>query len=197
MKKNCILFCERTQELLVNCLLVALVGVIYCTYSVNRFVWIRLLIGLCKNKCASLCHAANNFICRLRPVCLKFLKIRDITFNLYIIQNIFVHMSGGGWEYLCSFICLSAGVVERQSYCFVITVLLHAHSKGASVPVLCIFESTPFKDHGLWLKPMSSILQTKSAQSVWVLISLVLTAQEKLKPKDLGHSQFEDRLYWL
>ena len=46
--------------------------------------------------------------------------------------------STGGWLYLYSFICLSAGVVERQSYCFVIILLHHAPPRVASVLVLFV-----------------------------------------------------------
>ena len=45
---------------------------------------------------------------------------------------------GGGWVYLYSFICLSAGVVEWQPYYFAITLLRHAPPKVASVLVLFV-----------------------------------------------------------
>ena len=48
---------------------------------------------------------------------------------------------GGGWMYLYSFICLSVRVIEWQPSCFVVILLHHAPSKGASVLVLfVIFE---------------------------------------------------------
>ena len=47
-------------------------------------------------------------------------------------------MGIGGWLYLYSFICLSAGVVERLPYCFVIILLHHAPKKGTSVLLLFV-----------------------------------------------------------
>ena len=55
------------------------------------------------------------------------------------VYNFFIRLTaGGGWLYLYSFICLSAGAVEWESSCFVTTLLHHAHPKVTSVLVLFV-----------------------------------------------------------
>ena len=45
---------------------------------------------------------------------------------------------GGGCGYFYSFICLSAGAVEWESFCFATTLLHHAPPKVTSVLVLFV-----------------------------------------------------------
>ena len=45
---------------------------------------------------------------------------------------------GGGWVYLYSFICLSAGSAEWESSCFATTLLHHAPPKVTSALVLFV-----------------------------------------------------------
>ena len=59
-------------------------------------------------------------------------------YHLFIYLFISTGAIGGGWLYLYSFICLSAGVIERQPYCFVVLLLHHAPPKLASVLVLFV-----------------------------------------------------------
>ena len=47
-----------------------------------------------------------------------------------------IRIEGGGWVYLYSFICLSAGAVKCVSSCFATTLLHHAPPKVTSVLVL-------------------------------------------------------------
>ena len=64
--------------------------------------------------------------------------ISDIKWKVYMYV---IRKFGGSGLYLYSCICLSAGVVEWQPYCFVIILLHHAPPKVASVLVLfVIFE---------------------------------------------------------
>ena len=53
--------------------------------------------------------------------------------------------NGGGWLYLYSFICLSAGTVECESSCFAATLLHHAPPKMTPVLVLFVIFGGLFK----------------------------------------------------
>ena len=49
-----------------------------------------------------------------------------------------IHIFRGGWVYLYSFICSSAGAVEWESSCFATTLLHHAPPKVTLVLVLFV-----------------------------------------------------------
>ena len=60
-----------------------------------------------------------------------------------LMHNLFICV-GGGWMYLYSFICLSAGAVEWESSCFATTLLHHALPKVTSVLVLFVIFGSLF-----------------------------------------------------
>ena len=72
-----------------------------------------------------------------QPTLCNFLSLLLKLEVLYLIVP-FVSLYGGGWVYLYSFICLSAGVLEWESSCFATTLLHHAPPKVTSVLVLFV-----------------------------------------------------------
>ena len=56
-----------------------------------------------------------------------------------LIKNFSLKLTdGGGWRYLYSFICLSAGAVEWEPSCFATTLLRHAPPRVTLVLVLFV-----------------------------------------------------------